>query len=85
MTVTKDGQTVPAIQRPNGTYIPDVRAPYYEVHFIEEPIEIQMMTKVDAELDKEDTSMFDSYNVISALHFSNGGGVYKVEKMGKRL
>ncbi|MGG1962151.1 class III lanthionine synthetase LanKC [Bacillus pumilus] len=85
MTVTKDGQTVPAIQRPDGTYIPDVRAPYYEVpDFIEEPIEIQMMTKeVDAELDKEDTSMFDSYNVISALHFSNGGGVYKVEKNGK--
>ncbi|MCA6609080.1 MULTISPECIES: class III lanthionine synthetase LanKC [Bacillus] len=85
MTVNKDGQNVPAIQRPDGAFIPDVRAPYYEVpDFIEEPIEIQMMTKkVDAELDKEDTSKFDSYNVISALHFSNGGGVYKVEKNGK--
>ncbi|MGM0950799.1 MAG: class III lanthionine synthetase LanKC [Bacillota bacterium] len=85
MYVNKDGQNVPAIQRPDGTLIPDVRAPYYEVpDFVEEPAEIQMMTKkVDAELDKEDTSKFDSYNVISALHFSNGGGVYKVEKNGK--
>ncbi|AGI27758.1 MULTISPECIES: class III lanthionine synthetase LanKC [Bacillus] len=85
MYVNKDGQNVPAIQRPDGTLIPDVRAPYYEVpDFVEEPVEIQIMTKkVDAELDKEDTSKFDSYNVISALHFSNGGGVYKVEKNGK--
>ncbi|MDZ5672041.1 class III lanthionine synthetase LanKC [Bacillus stercoris] len=85
MYVNKDGQNVPAIQRPDGTLIPDVRAPYYEVpDFVEEPVEIQIMTKkVDAELDKENTSKFDSYNVISALHFSNGGGVYKVEKNGK--
>ncbi|CJS84126.1 lantibiotic synthetase protein [Streptococcus pneumoniae] len=85
MYVNKDGQNVPAIQRSDGTLIPDVRAPYYEVpDFVEEPVEIQIMTKkVDAELDKEDTSKFDSYNVISALHFSNGGGVYKVEKNGK--
>ncbi|MCY8810021.1 class III lanthionine synthetase LanKC [Bacillus atrophaeus] len=87
MYVNKDGQNVPAIQRPDGTLIPDVRAPYYEVpDFVEEPAEIQIMSKkVDAELDKEDTSKFDSYNVISALHFSNGGGVYKVEKNGKNF
>lgn len=46
MYVNKDGQNVPAIQRPDGTLIPDVRAPYYEVpDFVEEPVEIQIMTK----------------------------------------
>ncbi|MFF2176734.1 class III lanthionine synthetase LanKC [Lysinibacillus sp. NPDC058147] len=85
MYVNKDGINVPAIENPNGDLIPDIRAPYYEVpEFIKEPAEIQLMTEnMDKELEKEDTSKFDAYEIISALHFSNGGGVYKVKKDGK--
>ncbi|MGR5862672.1 protein kinase domain-containing protein [Bacillus pacificus] len=38
---------------------------------------------MELELEQEDTSKFDAYEVISALHFSNGGGVYKVKKDSK--
>lgn len=85
MYVNKDGINVPAIENLDGELIPDVRAPYYEVpEFIIEPSEIQLMTEnIEKELEKEDTSKFDAYEIISALHFSNGGGVYKVKKDGK--
>ncbi|WP_436945299.1 class III lanthionine synthetase LanKC [Staphylococcus xylosus] len=81
------GVTVPAIQTPEGKKIPDFRNPYYELpYFIEEPKMIKEMTrKMDNLFEKEDTSKFDELEVLSALHFSNGGGVYKVKKYDKIL
>ncbi|HFV2809188.1 TPA: protein kinase, partial [Streptococcus agalactiae] len=85
MYVNKDGINVLAIETPDGNLIPDNRAPYYEIpSFIKEPDEIDTMSKkMELELEQEDTSKFDAYEVISALHFSNGGGVYKVKKDSK--
>lgn len=85
MYLNKDGQKIPAIEKPDGTLVEDLRVPYYEVpDFIEEPDVIKKMSeKVDLDLENEDTSKFDEYEVSSALHFSNGGGVYKVEKNGE--
>ena len=82
MFVKHKGINVPAIEKPNGELIPDSRKPYYEVpSFIDEPKIIKNMTnEMDKFLEQEDTSKFDEYDVISALHFSNGGGVYKVKK-----
>ncbi|WP_218923896.1 class III lanthionine synthetase LanKC [Bacillus toyonensis] len=85
MYVNKDGINVLAIETPDGHLIPDNRSPYYEVpNFIKEPDEIQKMSKqMEHEIEQEDTSKFDAYEVTSALHFSNGGGVYKVKKDSK--
>lgn len=82
MFVDYNGLKVPAIENPEGELIPDLREPYYTIpNFIEEPKMIKNMTEeVDRVLELEDTSAFDKYEILSALHFSNGGGVYKVRK-----
>jgi serine/threonine protein kinase len=87
MYVNSDGVKTLAIETPDGKLIPDIRAPFYEVpSFIEEPLLVQHMTiEQEKVFEKEDTSEFDKYEVISALHFSNAGGVYKVKYQGKEL
>lgn len=70
---------VPAIKTPAGDYIPDHRKPSYHIpEFIREPKAIQDMSqKEEMEQKKESThSKIDTYDLQSALHFSNGGGVY---------
>lgn len=81
MTTVVNGRKVYAIQTPDGEYIPDIRAPFYELpDFVDEPKIIKEMTaSQNAKYDKEDTSDFDKYDIKSALHFSNAGGVYKAE------
>lgn len=79
MTTVVDGREVFAIQSPDGKLIPDIREPFYEVpKFIKEPLVIQEMTKKqNIKFNREDTSEFDKYDIKSAMHFSNAGGVYK--------
>ena len=60
-----------------GEIIPDQRIPGYVVpSFVEIPEKLKAM-----ELEKEnkslDASKLDDYNISEAMHFSNGGGVYK--------
>ncbi|MFI0977630.1 class III lanthionine synthetase LanKC [Streptomyces sp. NPDC021093] len=68
-----DGQRVMAITAPDGTLVPDRRAPFFEVPvwldvpgFIQDRInEFSSASRVDM-----------PYTQIEPLHFSNGGGVY---------
>ncbi|MFS1511605.1 class III lanthionine synthetase LanKC [Chengkuizengella sp. SCS-71B] len=73
----KDGASkILAIKTPSGEYIPDSRGTSYVVpDFIEEPEAIKDMTK-DQERMQSVNSELSKYNIKSALHFSNGGGVY---------
>lgn len=68
--VTEDGQEQLALRHPDGTLVPDTRGPVWSLpDFVELPARL-----VSAEPD--DAAPFP-YQVESALHFSNGGGVYK--------
>lgn len=72
-----EGSSVLAIQTPDGAMIADYRLPYYEVpEFVIEP---EFIRKADEEeLEEEDeSSPLDDYEISEAIHFSNGGGVYK--------
>ncbi len=76
MYITEGAAKIPAIQTPNNEYIPDSREAHYVIpYFVKEPDEIQEMTKSQETTDSE-TSEIDLYDISSALHFSNGGGVY---------
>lgn len=76
MYVSKGAAKIPAIKTPSGEYIPDSREAYYVVpYFVEEPYFIQEMTKFQ-ESKMVEPSKLNNYGVDSALHFSNGGGVY---------
>ena len=76
MYLIQGAAKIPAIKKPSGELIPDSRAPFYTVpDFIEEPIIIRKMTE-EQEQTQATTTEFDNYTIESALHFSNGGGVY---------
>jgi hypothetical protein len=72
--VDATGETVPAIEDASGALVPDVRGPVFAVppwvtppSFLSPHLEARAATTV--------ASM--PYDVTSALHFSNGGGVYE--------
>lgn len=68
--VTDTGEEVPALRDPDGALVPDQRGPIWSLpDFVEMPENL-------APSEDEDVVEFP-YNVESALHFSNGGGVYK--------
>lgn len=76
MYLIQGAAKIPAIKSPSGELIPDSRTPYYTVpDFIEEPLIIKKMTE-EQEQTRATVTEFDNYNIESALHFSNGGGVY---------
>ncbi|MGA3512735.1 class III lanthionine synthetase LanKC [Lactiplantibacillus plantarum] len=87
MYANVDGKRVLGIENSEGLMIPDIRAPYYVVpEFVQEPEEVISMTLTQNEkYNQLDTSHFDKYEVKSALHFSNAGGVYKVTHDGKQF
>lgn len=65
-----------AIQKPDGTFVPDAREPYYILpDFVKEPKEIVQMEQERAG-EETQPSPLDQYEMSSALHYSNGGGVY---------
>jgi serine/threonine protein kinase len=84
----EDGASkVLAIKTPSGEYIPDSRGASYVVpSFVEEPKLIQEMTKDQEEMMLEESKL-SNYNIKSALHFSNGGGVYLADHIasGKEI
>lgn len=81
MYVYDGAAKIPAIKDLSGKYIPDSRGPFYVIPtFIGEPKEIQNM---DKEREEENIiySPINDYKIKSALHFSNGGGVYLAEHL----
>ncbi|UOQ49760.1 class III lanthionine synthetase LanKC [Gracilibacillus caseinilyticus] len=76
MYVSEGAAKIPAIKTPTGEYVPDSREAYYVVpHFVKEPDFIQEMTEIQ-ESKMVTPSELNNYEMDSALHFSNGGGVY---------
>lgn len=64
-----------------GILIPDERKPEFVVpDFVDIPSKIKEMEK-EKELDFKDSEDFDKYNIYEAIHFSNGGGVYKATEI----
>lgn len=65
-----------AIKDLQGNFVEDKREPIYNVPFFVE--ETEFIKNMDAERQEcfEDEGKFDKYTIESALHFSNGGGVY---------
>ncbi len=82
----KDGSTyMYCIENNKGELVEDKRKPYYYLpDFIKEPIEIKEMEKQlpNNEVGKE---KFMEYNIKSAIHFSNGGGVYEAIKKDSKI
>lgn len=76
MYLTEGARKIPAILDPSGKLVPDIRGVAYLVpDFIEEPEIIQEMDKAQEQIVSEHSKL-NEYNIKSALHFSNGGGVY---------
>ncbi|NBI30236.1 class III lanthionine synthetase LanKC [Chengkuizengella marina] len=87
MHIKNGASTILAIKTPSGEYVPDSRGISYVIpDFVEEPKAIQEMTK-DQERKQSVESQLSKYNIKSALHFSNGGGVYLADhsESGKQV
>ncbi|MDJ1136553.1 class III lanthionine synthetase LanKC [Streptomyces iconiensis] len=69
-----DGTPVHAVERPDGTLVPDRRRPVFEVpDWVEVP---GFLARQRAAHEEESSAADFPYRIESALHFSNGGGVY---------
>jgi len=73
-----DGERVPAIQRPDGVLVPDLRKPTF---YLPEwaPVPEFLAPHLAARTQAADGSF--PYRVEGALHFSNGGGVYLARRV----
>lgn len=77
MFTYEHGEKKHAIRDIQGEYIEDYRGPSYKKpDFISEPLEVQQMEAEMEAIGDSDTEL-ERYEIESALHFSNGGGVYK--------
>ncbi|MDR0626924.1 MAG: hypothetical protein LBG11_06655, partial [Bifidobacteriaceae bacterium] len=83
------GQTVPAIRAPSGELVPDVRGASFTVpDFAEIPRAIAPLVRERLNPTDDGLSLgLRPYSPSSALHFSNGGGVYLAvdEATGQRV
>lgn len=72
MYASINGKRALVLKTPDGRYVADERNPFYTLpYFVTEPFAIR-------EEEEEDTySKLDDFEISEALHFSNGGGVYK--------
>ncbi|UJW33851.1 class III lanthionine synthetase LanKC [Saccharothrix sp. AJ9571] len=76
--VEADGTRVLAIRRPDGTLVPDKRAPsFYVPDWVELP---ECLAPHLAARKSGDPAQFP-YQVSKSLHFSNGGGVYLAKRL----
>ncbi|WP_328611267.1 class III lanthionine synthetase LanKC [Amycolatopsis sp. NBC_00345] len=66
------GQSVPAVRRPDGTLVPDLRGPTFSV-----PDWVRVPGFVAEQIEKASVGTVKMpYRVDKVLHFSNGGGIY---------
>lgn len=73
-----NGELVPALARPDGTLVPDRRSPVFTV-----PDWVTLPDFLQPHLAARQGGDVDfPYKVDSALHFSNGGGVYLARRTG---
>jgi len=70
------GDLVPAVERPDGTLVPDSRRPVFAP-----PDWVEIPPFLRPHLDVPAAAM--PYHVTGALHFSNGGGVYLAQREGE--
>jgi hypothetical protein len=77
-TVDEHGSLVPAIQRPDGTLVPDLRRPGFHVP---DWVTLPEVLRPHVEARTTSTAGDFPYRVNSALHFSNGGGVYLATRL----
>jgi hypothetical protein len=83
--VSEGGELIPAIEDPGGTLVPDIRKPVFRVPaWVEIP---SFLAEQVADRLKRDDGADFPYQIKSALHFSNGGGVYLADdpRTGKRV
>jgi serine/threonine protein kinase len=79
------GELMPAIEDPEGILVPDIRKPVFRIPaWVEIPS--FLAEQVGDRLRRHDGADFP-YQIKSALHFSNGGGVYLADdpRTGKRV
>ncbi len=77
-----DGERVPAISRPDGELVPDERRPGF--HVPDWVVIPEFLAPYLAARTKAADSAFP-YRVDAALHFSNGGGVYRATRIADDL
>ncbi|MFE3199211.1 class III lanthionine synthetase LanKC [Embleya sp. NPDC059237] len=78
----QDGTRTPAVERPDGVLVPDRREPRFTVpDWVEVPD--FLAPSATPRISSEQPEEFP-YEMLSALHFSNGGGVYRVRRFGDR-
>ncbi|MFJ8744353.1 class III lanthionine synthetase LanKC [Embleya sp. NPDC127516] len=78
----QDGTRTPAVERPDGVLVPDHREPRFTVpEWVEMPD--FLAPSATPRISREQPEEFP-YEMLSALHFSNGGGVYRVRRFHDR-
>ncbi|MEV4489882.1 class III lanthionine synthetase LanKC [Micromonospora coxensis] len=82
--VSDDGQTVPAIEDPNGTLVPDRRDPVFHV-----PDWVTLPDFLAPHLAARNAASTTElpYRIEKVIHFSNGGGLYEARdtRTGQRV
>lgn len=71
------GDYVPAVERPDGVLVPDLRGPSFKV-----PDWAEVPSFVQAQLDTAKSTSVFPYRVGKALRLSNAGGVYRAVENG---
>ncbi|GAA1573857.1 class III lanthionine synthetase LanKC [Actinomadura kijaniata] len=78
------GEMVPAIARPDGVLVPDARDPVFRV-----PAWVEVPGFLREAIDARENGTVEDfpYRIEKALHFSNGGGLYRAvdERTGRRV
>jgi hypothetical protein len=75
---TADGEAAAAIERPDGTLVPDLRRPVFQPPSWVEPPDF-VVAEMAARRARRVADL--PYTILEALHFSNGGGVYLAERV----
>lgn len=75
------GEVVPAIERPDGTLVPDPRRPVFTPP---DWVELPSFLQPHLAARTGSSSQPSGYRIDQALHFSNGGGVYVAQRCENR-
>ena len=66
------GHVVSGLRTPDGALVPDERTPYFDV-----PSWVQIPAEIQESVSAQEDDLTMAYDFTEALHFSNGGGVYR--------